>query len=532
MIVDLDQSEPVAQPHANVCIAGAGAAGISLALELAKSGFQVTLLESGGWEEEQATQDLYASEVSGVPHAGIHKGRFRILGGTTTRWAGQILELDPRNFDVRPWIPNSGWPFSGKTLTSYYRRALDLEGLGSVMSDDDSVWRAIKCRPPDLGDKVVPFFSRWCPEPNFARLHGQALKESGKITVYLHANLCEIVLTEEQTAIAGFRCRTLAGRGAVFTADQYVVCLGGIESARVLLQPLARARTAPWNAHGLVGRYFQDHIDAVLLEVKPRSKRQLHRWFDNVYRSGLKYHPQLKLSVDEQQRLGCLAISATFSFAESTSATLAEFSRVVGEVRRGTLGKMDIARAARHLPLGVLLRKTLRFGLRGRGYNPSDGGILLNLHCEQAPNAESRVELTSERDAMGLFRSRLNWAISPLEIHTIRQFARVIGEEFRHSGFADVVPHPALEAGGSEMINLLSDSYHHIGTTRMADSPQSGVVDKNLRLFGVRNGYVCSSAVFPTSAFSNPTHTIIALAVRLADHLAAVDAGRRTCRGE
>src|SRR5436309_8866114 len=119
MIVDLDHSEPVAQDHANVCIAGAGAAGISLALELGKSGFHVTLLESGGSEEEQATQDLYASEVSGVPHVGIHKGRFRIFGGTTTRWVGQILELDPHNFDVRPWIPNSGWPFSKETLTSY-----------------------------------------------------------------------------------------------------------------------------------------------------------------------------------------------------------------------------------------------------------------------------------------------------------------------------------------------------------------------------------------------------------------------------
>jgi choline dehydrogenase-like flavoprotein len=122
---------------------------------------------------------------------------------------------------------------------------------------------------------------------------------------------------------------------------------------------------------------------------------------------------------------------------------------------------------------------------------------------------------------MGLFRSRLTWAITELEVYTVQQFARVIGEEFRHSGFADVVANPALEAGGTEMVNLFSDTYHHIGTTRMGDSAQSGVVDENLRLFGTHNGYVCSSSVFPTSAFSNPTHTIIALAVRLADHLAA-----------
>jgi choline dehydrogenase-like flavoprotein len=526
MIIDLEQAGDLVPCRSSVCIAGAGAAGICLALELAKSGVSVALLESGGWNEEPATQDLYASEVTGVPHAGIHKGRFRVLGGSTTHWAGQILELDSNNFDIRPWIANSGWPFPKQVLAPYYLRALELEGLASVVSEDEAIWESIHCAAPNFGEDLAPFFSRWCPEPNFVRLHGQELHYSRNITVYLHANLCEMQLAESQESLIGLRCRTLGGRYATFTADHYVFCLGGIESARVLMQPLARAHTAPWNAHDVVGRYFQDHIDATLLEIKPRSRRLLHQWFDNVYRSSFKYHPYVKLSPRAQERLQCLAISASFSFDSAKTEDYEEFVGVAKQALRGNFRDAKLARVAGYLPLsGFMVRKALRRILQGRGYNASDRGVFLRFHSEQTPNKESRIELSSERDAIGMFRSRLQWAVTDQEIDTMQQFARVIGQEFRLGGFAEVIPDPSLDVGGSELISRFEDSYHHMGATRMANSPQWGVVDANLRLFGVRNGYVCSSSVFPTSGFSNPTHTIIALAVRLSEHLGKLTQG-------
>lgn len=522
MIIDLEKSEAVANGHSSVCIAGAGAAGICLAVELAKSGINVTLLESGGLQDEAATQELYASEVTGLPHQGIHIGRFRVLGGTTTRWTGLIRELDASNFEVRPWIPNSGWPFSKEAIEPYYQRALELEGLASAIPDDQAVWKKINCPPPNFGEQLAPFFLRWCPEANFARLHGEELRKPGKITVYLHANVCEILLGDGQDAIAGLRCRTLGGRSEIFTADRYVFCLGGIESARLLLQPLAQARVAPWNVHGVVGRYFQDHIGTTLLEIKPRSRRQFHRWCDNVYRSGRRYLPGLKLPAEEQRRLECLAISASFAVQNAKTEAYNEFINFAGRMRRRKFQSGDLGAAFRYLPAaGLAVRKTLRYGLRGRGYNPSESGIFLRFHTEQSPNPESRIELATERDATGLFRSRLHWAVTELEIHTIQKYAQVVRDAFRRSDFAEVLAEPAIEAGGSELISRMEDTYHHMGATRMADSPERGVVDADLRLFGVRNGYVCGSSVFPTSGFANPTHTIIALAVRLAEHLAS-----------
>jgi choline dehydrogenase-like flavoprotein len=521
MIVDLEKNGSLPPSHASVCIVGAGAAGISLAVELAQLRVNVILLESGGLRQEPETQALYNSEVSGHRHEGVHAGRFRVFGGSTTQWRGQIRELDPEVFDTRSWIPGSGWPFLKSELTPYYRRAVEIEGLSTALLDDASVWKALRVPEPDFGGAVTPYFTRWCLETDFTRIFGATLTDNPHITICLHANVSEIVLNGNGDAIARLRCDTLTGRNFTFSADSYVFCLGGIETARLLLQPIAGATCPPWNATGLVGRFFQDHIDATVAEVLPRNRRQLHRWFDNAYRGPVKYHPKLKLAAAEQKRLGCLSIGATFEFHGKGDESRREFCDAARYLKRGILGLGRAARLVRRLPdAGLLVRQAIRFKLQGRAFNQDDAGIFLHVHCEQAPNTESRITLTSDRDVLGMFRCRLDWRVSDLEIATIRHFIATLGEAFKHD-FADVTPFPDLEQGGPGLLARLGDNYHHMGATRMACSSRDGVVDPNLRLFGTRNGYVCSSSVFPASGFSNPTHTIVALAVRLAEHLAA-----------
>ncbi|HWF11059.1 MAG TPA: GMC family oxidoreductase [Bryobacteraceae bacterium] len=533
MIIDLDQSVELPPLSSTVCIAGAGAAGIALAIELAGRGVGVTLLESGGLHPEPATQNLYQSDVAGLRHRGVHCGRFRVLGGTTTQWGGQILPLDSHDFEHRRWVPRSGWPFSKSVLKPFYRRALELEGLAGAWLDDTDVWKSIGVPAPDFGDSLIPFFSRWCPEPDFGRLFRDPLRENANITVLLHANVCEILLDGSRQAIAGLRCRTLEGREAVVTADAYVICLGGIESARLLLQPLADDARAPWNESGMTGRFFQDHIDASLIQVRPRSPKRLHRWFDNFYHRGFKYHPKLKLSASEQQRRNCLSIGATFEFRSRKAERVANLREGAQKFRRGLLNTGEALRLARHVPdAGLLLRQAARFKLRGRAYNPDDAGIFLRVHCEQAPDPDSRIILTSARDATGMRRIRLCWRVGELEIATMRHFSEVVRQAFARSGFADVTAIPALEEGGAALFERFDDSNHHMGATRMANSCDGGVVNPDLRLFGVRNGYVCSSSVFPTGGFSNPTHTLIALAVRLAAHLAEQYKGKAVLAAE
>ena len=208
MIRDLQQSLPEAGAVADFCVVGAGAAGIVVALELARRGKSVLLLEGGGAEIEEPSQETYASELTGLPHRGIHTGRFRAKGGTTTKWGGQILELDASDFEARPGIEGSGWPFPKAELTRHYERALELEGLAGVTRQDEAVWREIDEAPPQFSN-LKPYFSRWCPEPNLARLHRQALEEHPGITLWLHANA--VLPQLEGEAMRSLRCRTLSG---------------------------------------------------------------------------------------------------------------------------------------------------------------------------------------------------------------------------------------------------------------------------------------------------------------------------------
>ncbi|HSY69835.1 MAG TPA: FAD-binding protein, partial [Edaphobacter sp.] len=266
MIRDLLHDTPQAGFNADICIAGAGAAGITLAVEFARKGQKVLLLEGGGALREDSSQAIYDSEIVGLPHRGIHTGRIRVKGGTTVRWGGQILELDARDFTPRPGVPDSGWPFPKTELTSFYERALQLEGLAKVQRSDEAVWRDLGL-PFTQFEGLDSYLSRWCPEPNFARLHNKTLTTHPNIHLWLHTSAVELI-TEGDTA-TGLRCRTLTGIETIFRAPRYIFALGGIESSRFFLQP--RLGGLPWNRSGLLGQHFQDHIDCNAAVIHPHN---------------------------------------------------------------------------------------------------------------------------------------------------------------------------------------------------------------------------------------------------------------------
>jgi choline dehydrogenase-like flavoprotein len=514
MIRDLLREQPSPDYRPQVCIVGAGAAGICLAVELSRQGKSVMVLEGGGRDIEDAAQEPYRSEVVGHVHRGIHTGRFRAHGGTTTRWGGQILELNTDDFERRDWIPASGWPFSRAELEPYYRRALDFEGLGGVLHNDADVWKSLGLPEPSF-PALQSYLTRWCPEPNFARLHAKALETTDNLQVWLHANAVELLMDGE--TVRALRVHTQQGNETIVHADQFVFCMGTIECVRFFLQP--RAGDLPWNPSGLLGRHFQDHVDANAARVIPRNRRQFADLFDNIFLRGFKYHPKLRLSTDEQRHAHILNCAATMSFSSDVDEALATTKTTAKHVLRGRFSELqpaDILRSARHAPL--LLRQTARYALRHRVYNPATAEIRLRVHCEQRPDSDSSITLSTERDSLGLLRARLDWRISDLELETIRTFAQTATNSL--APIAQVKPDPALIDRDPAFLDRCDDSNHHMGGMRMAASPNDGVVTPDLRLHGTRNVYLCSGAVFPTSGFSNPTHTVLALAMRLADLLA------------
>jgi choline dehydrogenase-like flavoprotein len=515
MIIDFEQSDSFAQSGLtkfDVCIIGAGAAGLVLAIELVNQGKHVLVLESGGLRRwERRTQALKKCEIAGLPYTGAHSGRFRTLGGTTAVWAGQIMELHEIDFADRHWVPGSGWPIKKSDLAAGYARAIELEGLAECHHQDKAIWNELGCEPPDLGDELTFEFSRHCPERKFARLFEKTITSHPDLIILLHANACELIFAEDGETVTSVRCRTLIGKEAYFTADRFVLCLGGIETSRFLLQPYA---AAPWKRSGLVGRHFQDHIhcfgaDLLGVELEKNWHYGPHRLEINNY----LYLPKINLSPLAQERYRVLNVSGMAEYEDGVYPTLRTAILMLAGPA-SAIRFRDIVHSLPRMPAALLqhfARKT----------NPNFVlpmcKLKLSVYCEQSPLSESRIALTDKRDPLGLFRCSIEWKVSLQELETVRRYVQVARHVFEKRGLARVEPHPDLFQ--DHIVHRFADNFHHMGGTRMASSALEGVVDTNLRLFGTRNAYACSTSVFPASGFANPTHTLLALAVRLSSHL-------------
>ena len=520
MIIDLERKPAADETVYDVCIVGAGAAGIALAVELHRKGQRVVIVEAGGAHFEPKSQAIYAGETEGLDYPGLLEGRFRVLGGTTTQWGGQILEIDEAVFGARPWTPNPPWPFPKSELTPHYRRAIEIEGLDTALESAEALWREMGLAPPDLGPDLVSAFSRWCPQTNFAVLHATVLRDPN-VSVYLHANLEALDFAEDGQTVRAVRCRTLGGHAATFKAKAVVLCTGGIETSRFLLQAAAEGQVAPWRGNRWIGQGFQDHISAMVATVANCRLEPLAGYFDYRSVKGHRYHPKLVLSPEAQARLGVVDICGVVT---ATTDGTDDLARAFGTLRLVRTGRValaplaDLVHLARHLP--ALLWQKLPLSRSAVGA-PWEGRTLrLVVHCEQTVASGGEVALSEQRDALGQPQARVAWRAGALELHSIRAYIKLLGQVFADHDLGEIVADPGVMDDDDALRGAFIDSYHHIGGARMAATADEGVVDADLKLFGTTNAYVCGSAVFPSAGFVNPTHTIVALACRLAAHLA------------
>lgn len=524
MIADLRDDALPECIEAEVCVVGGGPVGIVLALALARAGIDVVLLESGGQAVAAETEALNESHVVGRWHAGIHAGRHRAIGGTSVRWGGQILPFEDIDFEHRPWIAGSGWPISFEELQPFYERALQYEGLGTGNLADREVWAALDLPTPSLGNEIRVHFSRWCPEPDFARLYRSEIEHSRNLRCILHATVTSVSVTDDtlNSALAS----SLNQRTVKVNARRFVFCGGAIETARLLLHPTAEGNVPPWcGEDSMLGRCFQDHPAFACADVVPRNRAALHRLTDMVYLRGRKYQPRFRLDAALQRALEVPSVGGHLVFRTRNPEALATLRTAFRELLR----QPSPGRFLRAAKLGLenatfLSRQAWRYAVKRRALNPDDMGISLVAYVEQPPRESSRIELADDVDALGMRRVRLNWVLGEPELSAAAEFTAAMGRAMAAQGLADVTVDPALQRMDPAFLDTGWDNYHHMGTARAGKSVEEGFVDSKLRIFGAANGFVCGCSVFPTSGFSNPTHTALALAVRLADHL--VEHGR------
>jgi choline dehydrogenase-like flavoprotein len=513
MILDFADPDVAPDHSADVCVVGAGVAGIAVAQQLLGTGRSVLLLESGGLEADETVSRLTRGEMAGLPLR-IEQGRARVFGGTGTVWPGQCIRLDPSDFEVRDWVPHSGWPLTADALEPWYERAEAWLGI-PARDSDERAWRRFGLTPPELDPQQVRHKSAvYSPHPDVGALHRAAFAEAGDLRVLLHATAVGLRLGGDGSAPESLEIRSGDGRVGRVTAGTFVLAGGGIENARLLLL------SGIGREHDVVGRFLQDH-PTVWADVETDRPEALQEFYGWLGRGRVRYVPRIRLDRQVQRRHRVLNAIATFVYQrrETRGVTAAKaLSRAVQQRRwltdvrpsdvRGLAGELDgVARAA------------FRRFVRGRPSAEPLARTQVQILLEQAPHPDSRLTLSDELDDLGTPRVRVDWRLSELERRTARTAVDVLDAELRRLGLGRVVGTEWLE--GDDWAARLEDAFHNIGTTRMSADPATGVVDPDCRVHGVPGLFVVGSSVFPTSGYANPTLTIVALALRLADHLAS-----------
>jgi choline dehydrogenase-like flavoprotein len=511
----------------DVVIAGAGPAGITLALELARAGLRIALIESGGQDFDPDTQELYDGEVTGNDSVDLMAIRLRLLGGTTNHWGGHCIPLDPIDFDRRPLNGMSGWPFGRDTLLPYYARAHEwlrigpfdyARDIGAGVSDADFLL------PEEPRIESIPL--RLARGPlRFGEVYGPALAAEPNIDLQLWSNVTGLILDGDDR-IAGVEVAGLDGSRRRVEGRVTVLACGAVETARQLLLANAALGRSFGDAGGLLGGCYMDHPTAgagFLHFAEPVSARAY--WSTSIETAEgtlLRYLWRLPDAVLEQEGL----VNAQFFLIPLNDDP--EERRLASEARRAERGLRSIAKWAVGRPDGGfrLSQSYCDFITNADSFavaqwtdlvhgGPLTRRVLLKFESEELPEPSNRVTLTDRRDALGLPLPALHWAPGATERDSMIRTATLIGQLAGQHGLGRM----ELEDHFDEPFWGTTTSWHQIGTARMAANPREGVTDPDCRVHGTRNLFVASGAVMPTNGRANPTLTILALTIRLADHL-------------
>lgn len=547
MIHDLDRADPRDPDGYDVVVVGSGPAGTTVAMELADSGLRVAVLESGGLRATPRGDALKRVASRGL--AIKDWSRERVFGGASTTWAGLSSPLDSIDFEDRAIVKHGRWPISRDELVPYWKRATryrfaewDRFGPSGFATLRDE--GALRPKWSHLEEKT--FLA--CAQPqDFGREHRENYERSATIDLWLHATVTAV--RGGSPSASHLEVRDSAGRSFRFAGRAFVIACGGIENARLLLNSRDACAAGLGNEHDQVGRCFMNHpknYHGILELATPVDS--LPYWF-GCLKDGYAGYGGLRLSEREQRHRGVLnsyvRFEPLFPWSDSRGVEslvlLAKRSSFVldawkarrrGEVvelrdysetgddsqlqneKKSLLGWLgvvfailfDLRRVAHYAWYRVIARK-----------KPKVKRVRLRNFMEMEPRLENRVVLGAELDEYGSPLPVVEHDVSELDKRSVIELHRELKREFAATGVGKL--ESDLERAAPWPID--QDASHHLGTTRMGDDRASSVVDRDLRIHGVENVHVAGGSVFPTSGCANPTYTIVALSIRLADHLRA-----------
>ena len=486
MLFDLQSGVgPFANAAYDVCVCGSGPAGITVARELAAAGQKVALLEAGGFEFSERSQSHYAGTESGLStyNIALKGSRLRYFGGTSNHWTGLCGVFSESDFWPKRYHELPGWPIGRAEVLAHQKAASEILDLGtanfSTRTFGDPKHNSFE--QPGLANS---------PPTRFGTKYRDEITRSRNIDLFVNANLVDLHLASD-TGKAPRLDYVLASNYrkevAKVVATRYVLAMGTVENARLLLNSNKQLRNGIGNHSDFVGRCFMEHLNV-----------QIGRF---VMRSSQTWIPNSRAVAPTEQTLKRLNIGNGF-LALNANTTPQEAGRLgpVRGVLRTSFCKFDTAR---------------EFARKFQDFDCAGDGVIGSL-IEQSPDKNSRITLDVETDEFGLKRPHINWVLNDADRRTVRslgyELAKTLLElDVARVQLSDFITDPSKE------IEVWSHA-HQMGTTRMAADPRYGVVDTDCRVHGLANLYVAGSSVFPTGGGINPTLTIVMMSLRLARH--------------
>ncbi|WP_035663307.1 GMC oxidoreductase [Bradyrhizobium sp. Ec3.3] len=533
-------------PATDFCVIGAGPAGIALSLALAASGHSVLLIESGEETPDASTSELTQAQIRNTQtHAPAEIAACRAFGGTSWWWGGRCVPFDKIDFEDRSYAAGTQWPISYDEIRIWHPKVAEFFGCGSgEFEKDPGIWSG-------LGEVSARGLERWTPTPNLNRTFIERVRQSDSITLLLGATLTDIELAADKTRI---RTLTLADRGKTKKLDVQacVLACGGLETTRIMLVANRKYPTLFQHSKSVLGRFYMGHISGKIADVvldNPASIAELDFFKENDHFARRRFTLQEDtLKKEELINIAFWIDNPPFYNASHGNGILSAVwlmlaipfigRRLVSEgVRISHVGPapfqitlhlkniyrspITVARTAVQLLRDRYLSSPRKPGflVRNRG-----GRYALHYHAEQLPMKSSSVSLSEKRDSLGVPRLVVDFKYSERDAQSVVRAHEVLDRSLREAKIGHLEFRAPREHLVSSVLAQASDGFHQLGTTRMSLDPSAGIVDQNCRVHGLENLFLVSGSVFPSSGQANPTFLVVALALRLAGHLASTTA--------
>lgn len=552
MIEDARKIEPGSTIESDICVLGGGAAGICFALEFLGSGQSVTLLPGGGPNQNASCIDLYRGIIDPPrSHEPLEENRLRMWGGTTTVWGGRCVPFDSIDFEERSWVPFSGWPVSIGEISPFIDKASQISEAGSAAFDARKVF-------PDKQHEIIQGFDcesivswpmeRWSVPTDYSKKYHSLLSKAENIRILMHAHGIKLVEDRQVQAIDYVEAACSPKQVFKVRAKKYVLACGALENVRLMLASNSKNPAGIGNENDLVGRFYQSHMFGVCGSLKLKNPQKgfiydFERDAEGVYcrrRFWLSPACQERLQTNNVVGFFFRNVSGSSEHRNGMVSLVMLVKTFLGGARKGPRRLFRILRdqrtdIANHLKIvlqdGFSIAPQVAAVIYTRFFQkrrlpmilPSQKNNCFPLffQTEHAPNFDSRVTLDEkEVDEFGVPRLKVQIKFSDIDHHTVRTFIKTFDERVKELGIGEfTLSDEDREFLSNPASRTFNSNSHNIGTTRMAGDPAEGVVDANCKVHSMDNLYVASSSVFPTSSHANPTLLIIALAIRLADHI-------------